>query len=114
MTDAAGANLAAFALAAAMALVAVVTQLAASGKIQRNGFLGIRVPPTMATEEGWLAGHKAAVLPSWIGVGLVAAAAVVAQFVPGPGPFVACVILLLLSLTVAVVVAWRAAGSAPS
>jgi len=114
MSDAAGANLAAYALAAAMVLVTVVTQLAASGKIQRNGFVGIRIPPTLATDEGWLAGHRAAVLPSWTGVVLVAAAAVVAQFVPGPGPFLGCAILLLLSLTVAVVAAWRAAGSASS
>lgn len=114
MNDASGGNLAAYALAAAMLLVTVVTQLAASGKIRRNGFVGIRIPPTLATDEGWLAGHKAAVLPSWIGVGLVAFPAVVAQVVPGPGPFLACTILLLLSLTVAVVAAWRAAGSATS
>ena len=45
-------DLTAYVLTAAMLLVVVVTHLAASGRIQRNGFVGIRIPPTMAVTPG--------------------------------------------------------------
>ncbi|CAN5115461.1 hypothetical protein BH11ACT4_BH11ACT4_16600 [soil metagenome] len=51
----------------ALLLVAAVTQLAANGVIKRNGFVGIRIPSTLGGDAAWLAGHKAAVAPVWIG-----------------------------------------------
>ena len=56
-------NFTAYIISAAMLLVVVVTQLAASGKIHRNGFVGIRIPPTMASDAAWTAGHRAARVP---------------------------------------------------
>lgn len=90
-----------------MLLVAVVTQLSASGKIARNGFFGIRIPPTMASDAAWKAGHKAALVPVWIGFVLVAVAAGFAQFTPQA--MIACLGLLLLSLGWGTAAAWRAA-----
>jgi hypothetical protein len=103
-------DLTAYVLTAAMLLVVVVTQLAASGRIQRNGFVGIRIPPTMASDAGWLAGHRAARVPSWIGFVLVAIAAGFAQFIPGATT--ACLVLLLLFLGWSVLAAWRGARAA--
>ncbi|MES2094432.1 MAG: SdpI family protein [Actinomycetota bacterium] len=105
-----GPNFAAYIFAAAMLLIAVVTQLAASGRIGRNGFVGIRIPPTLASEAAWRAGHRAAVLPTWIGFVVVIITAVVAQF--APQAFVVVVVLLLLFLVWAVLAAWLAARSA--
>jgi hypothetical protein len=83
-------NFAAYIIAAAMLHVVVVTQLAASGKIRRNGFVGLRIPPTMVSDAAWVAGHRAARVPSWIGFVLVAIAAGTAQFMPRPRLFPSC------------------------
>ena len=106
------ANFASYAVAAAMLVVVVVTQLAASGRIRRNSFVGLRIPPTMASDAAWIAGHRAARVPSWIGLVVVAIAAGVAQFTPGATT--ACVALLFLFLGWSVVVAWRGARAATS
>ena len=105
-------NFTAYIISAAMLLVVVVTQLAASGKIHRNGFVGIRIPPTMASDAAWTAGHRAARVPSWIGFVLVAIAAGAAQFTPGATT--ACIVLLFLFLGWSVVAAWRGARAATS
>lgn len=34
---------------------------AASGKLARNRFAGIRIPSTVAADEAWTAGHRAAI-----------------------------------------------------
>ena len=83
------ANFAAYTVAAAMLVVVVVTQCAASGKIRRNGFVGLRIPPTMASDAAWVAGHRAAVAPSWIGFVVVAITAGAAQFTPGANRLIA-------------------------
>lgn len=106
------ANLAAYAIAAAMLVVVVVTQCAASGKIRRNGFVGLRIPPTMASDAAWVAGHRAARAPSWIGFVVVAISAGAAQFTPGATT--ACIVLLFLFLGWSVVAAWRGARAATS
>jgi hypothetical protein len=107
-----GANVPAYILAAAMLLVVVVTQLAATGKIGRNGFVGIRIPPTMASDAAWIAGHRAARMPSWIGFALVAVTAGVAQFIPSINGVLFAILLLFLAWSV--VAAWRGARSAIS
>ena len=106
------ANFTAYIIAAAMLLVVVVTQLAASGKIRRNGFVGLRISPTMASDAAWVAGHRAARVPSWIGFVVVAIAAGAAQFTPGAT--IAGIVLLFLFLGWSVVAAWRGARAALS
>ena len=105
-------NFTAYIIAAAMLLVVLVTQLAASGKIRRNGFVGLRIPPTMASDAAWVAGRRAARVPSWIGFALAAIAAGVAQFTAGATT--ACIVLLFLFLGWSVVAAWRGAGASTS
>ena len=109
MSDAYGANVLAYILGATMLLVVLVTQLAASGRIARNGLVGIRIPPTMASDAAWTAGHKAALMPSWIGFALVAVTAGVAQFIPGINGDLTAILLLFLAWSV--VAAWRGAKS---
>lgn len=54
--------------------VIVLIPLCAVGRIPRNPFIGLRLPAFFASDEAWMAGHRAAVLPSVCGavVGLVA------------------------------------------
>lgn len=59
----------------ALLLVAILAQLGGTGRLPRNGFVGLRIPSTMASDEGWKAGHHAATLPAWCGF---AAATIVA------------------------------------
>ncbi|QGV67442.1 SdpI family protein [Clavibacter nebraskensis] len=47
-------------LAVAALLVLGTTQLAAWGLLKRNGWIGIRTRPLMASDEAWRAGHAAA------------------------------------------------------
>ncbi len=57
------------ALALCSILVWVVTDRAAKGKITRNGLVGIKVPTTLSSDEGWLVGHQAALpMAKWIGI----------------------------------------------
>jgi hypothetical protein len=57
-----GTNTVSYILTATLLLVVIVNQLAAAGSIRRNGFIGIRIPPTLASDAGWLAGHPCIVV----------------------------------------------------
>ena len=43
----------------AVAIIAV-NWWAASGRLQRNQWFGIRIPSTMRSDRAWVAGHRAA------------------------------------------------------
>ena len=64
------------ALPLALLVVALLCRAAGSGRLKRNGFAGIRLSSTMANEDAWRRGHRAAERPAWLGfiVALVAAA----------------------------------------
>jgi hypothetical protein len=71
----------AVASAAVAALVWWMTREAAAGRIVRNRTLGIRTRRTLASEESWVTGHRAALRWTLVGryaAGLVAVAALVA------------------------------------
>jgi hypothetical protein len=65
------------ALPLAALLVAVVSQLGGNGVLGRNGFVGLRIPSTMFSDESWRAGHHAAAPAAWIGFVATTLAAIV-------------------------------------
>lgn len=46
------------------ALVLWMAGAAASGRLRRNSFAGIRLPLTMASDDAWLVAHRAAKRPT--------------------------------------------------
>jgi hypothetical protein len=67
--------------AAASAIVWWMTREAAAGRLVRNRTLGIRTRRTLASDEGWVAGHRAALpwaLAGRYAAGVIAVAALVA------------------------------------
>jgi hypothetical protein len=58
-------------------VLVVVDWAAASGRLRRNQWMGIRIPSTMRSDRGWVAGHRAALglmpLHLIVGVGLLVA-----------------------------------------
>ncbi|HWD61781.1 MAG TPA: SdpI family protein [Humibacter sp.] len=91
--------------------VIVLIPLCATGRIRRNPFIGLRLPAFFASDEAWMAGHRAAVLPSVCGgvVGLVAAILVVAVQGFGEVWFVIEIAAILAGLIVGAVLGTRAA-----
>lgn len=67
----------------AVLLAAVVSQLGGNGRLQRNGFIGLRIPSTMSSDEAWRAGHHAAAVPAWIGFVVITVAAILSMFLFG-------------------------------
>jgi uncharacterized membrane protein len=48
-------------------------QLAANGRLPRNGILGIRTMSVRRDDSTWRRGHRAAVVPTWMTVVITAA-----------------------------------------
>lgn len=61
-------------------LMAVITSRAASGRLRRNQWTGIRTPSTMRSDEAWVAGHAAAqrLTPLFFGYAIVACVLLIA------------------------------------
>jgi hypothetical protein len=55
-------------------VLVIVDWAAATGRLRRNQWVGIRIPSTMRSDQGWVAGHQAALrlmpLHLLVGVGL--------------------------------------------
>ena len=58
-------------------VLVVVDWAAATGRLRRNQWVGIRIPSTMRSDQGWVAGHRAALrlmpMHLLVGVGLLVA-----------------------------------------
>lgn len=80
-----------------------MARAAADGRLRRNQWAGIRIPSTMASDEAWLAGHRAAEAPTrwagWVAIvsGLLALFPIPLEAV-ALGVGVACLVLLALVL----------------
>jgi hypothetical protein len=65
-------------------IVIALGRMAATGRLPRSNFAGIRIPSTMRTDEAWRAGHQAAASAlTAAGVGPVVVAFVVGVKRPG-------------------------------
>ncbi len=67
---------------ALLLLLAVVSALAARGRLARNFFLGIRTRTVTSSDAAWRAGHAAAVPVAWLGFGVALVCAIVGAFLP--------------------------------
>lgn len=45
--------------------------------MKRNGFLGLRIPSTMYSDDAWRVGHHAAAPPAWVGFVAITVAAII-------------------------------------
>lgn len=90
-------------------LLAVVTTLAARGRLPRNAWAGIRTRRTTASDEAWVRGHRAAVPAVVATAGIVVpAAVVVALAAEGDARDTAGVILVGVVVVGAVIASVRA------
>lgn len=98
-------------------LVWVVARAAASGRLGRNGVVGIRTRATQASDEAWRAAHAAAVRPAASFFLALLPGSVTAWLQPGREAVqVACsviiAVLIVAEAVVVVVVSTRAARAA--
>lgn len=89
------------------AVVLVVCVLCGAGLVPRNRFAGLRFPTLYFSQATWRAGHRAAILPSAIGLVLVVVAGVV--FHGTSVGWIVGVALFFVCLGLAVFLAQRAA-----
>lgn len=102
----------------------VICQRASSGKLKRNGYVGIRVPAVYVSEEAWRGGHRAALRFSWAYTALTAAvsaavmvwasSAEVSPPVVTGAIIIAATVWTVMYAAVAGVVATKGAKRAPS
>lgn len=97
-------------------LIAVVCQLAGSGRLKRNAFVGIRLPSVMASDEAWRAGHRAVVQLAWFAFFAMFIVAILAFVIGTPATISAgagvIIVVLIVDLLLAVLLATRAARRA--
>lgn len=94
-------------------LAAVLTELAARGKVKRNALAGIRTRATRSSDAAWAAAHRAALGTIWIGFVVSAVAGVGALVTDGAVALscaVAVALILAVTVTVSLVQAQRAAN----
>lgn len=93
----------------AVALTIAVV-LCARGVIRRNPLVGIRIPSFFESDEAWMQGHRAAVLPMVIAAVLAVIVTIVGYAVPAFGDVAATIVnlaLLVLGVSVGAMVGSR-------
>jgi hypothetical protein len=84
-------------------LAVIVCVASARGSWHRSRWLGIRTPLLLASDDAWVAGHRAAILPSI--VGFVVSVAVALAGLLGPSPWVVPAKFILVAVFISTVVA---------
>jgi hypothetical protein len=92
-----------FVLPCVLLLVALMCRAGGKGRLRRNSFAGIRIRSTMASDEGWRAGHAAAVVPSWIGFVAAALVVGVSFALPDSEPVVVAILVIETAIFLATV-----------
>ncbi|MDQ7994014.1 MAG: SdpI family protein [Propionicimonas sp.] len=69
-----------------------MARAAASGRLKRNSFAGIRLPITMASDEAWLAAHVRAKRTTTF-AGVLSVASGLVALLPVPAPVLAAAVL---------------------
>lgn len=75
------------------ALLSWMARAAASGRLKRNQFVGIRLPSTMASDEAWLAAHVRAKRATSL-AGFAALVSGLVALLPVPMPVVVIAVLV--------------------
>ena len=94
-------------LAADIALV-VVMRMAASGRLKRNAWTGIRLPATVTSDEAWVLAHKTALPYIWVTASVNAVLSLTVLLLGAPANLVT---LVLTSVALIVLVAGLLFGS---
>jgi hypothetical protein len=66
--------------------------------IRRNPLVGIRIPSFFESDEAWMRGHRAAILPTVIAAVLVVIVTIVGYALPSFGDLAATIVNVLLLL----------------
>ena len=88
-------------IAVDIALV-VVMRMAASGRLKRNSWAGIRLPATITSEAAWVVAHKTALPFIWV-TAVVNAVLSVTVLLLGAQPNLSTLVLTSLGLVVLIV-----------
>lgn len=94
-------------------LAAVLTELAARGRLKRNALAGIRTRSTMRSDNAWVAAHRAASRTIWIGFVLSAVAGIIALVTTDAAAIIAAVVVVIVlaaTITISLIQATRAAS----
>ncbi|GEK80981.1 SdpI family protein [Agrococcus baldri] len=98
----------------AAAIIAIV-HLAGVGRIGRSRWLGLRLAPTLASDETWSAAHRAATPIVWLTGSIAVIAALAALAFAGSGAVREGTVLVVLALVVLVIglvlAGWRAVAT---
>lgn len=96
-------------------LVGVTMELCATGRIGRNGFVGLRLSPLFDSDEAWRVGHRAARVWAWLAAAVAVASGVLGFVVSDESTYGAIVLsgtlLVVALLGVSCIPAYRAAGA---
>jgi hypothetical protein len=93
---------------ALLAVLLVASIFAASGRLPRNRFFGLKFPALETSDPAWRAGHRAAIVPSVIAVVVAAVFALLGALVATPY-FWGSIVAFVGGVVWIVVVATRAA-----
>lgn len=87
----------------------IVMRMAASGRLKRNSWAGIRMPATVTTDAAWVVAHKTALPYMWVAASVNAVLSVTVLLLGAPANLLT---LVLSTVALIVLVAGLLFGSA--